>query len=203
MSSNVLLISTEYFKANTSVNHEVDADIIEPAILMSADKYILPILGSALYNTILDQVRAGTITGSYSALTATYIQPALAHWTLYEVLPFLNFRVTNINLGKKSNDTTEASSIEEVNFVCRRCFDTAGFYSERLTRYLRANESTFPEFSNPGQGADTIAPVPTSYFSGIHIPYGFGGGSFGADAASLTQLRAYMSGLASRTPWSF
>jgi hypothetical protein len=206
MSSNVLLCSTEFLKDNISINHEIDSNLLEPAILLAGDKYIMPILGSTLYNKILDDVRSATISGNYSALTATYIRPALMHWAVYEVLPFINLRVTNINVGKKSNESTEPATLEELNFIARREFDTAAFYSERLTRYLVANSSLFPEYLNYQAGADTIAPSPTQYFNGLHIPSFFpyaGGTTFGQMFANSVQYRAWLTGLAARTPWTF
>lgn len=168
--TNVALISLEYFRQNTPANYNIDDDILQPIILMAGDRYVLPVLGTNLYNKIRNDITGNTLSGNYQSLLEIYVQPFLKEYVMYEALPFIAFRLTNKNVAKKSSDTSEPADLEEINFLSRRIFDNAGYFAERCTRYLRANEGSFPEYYDTSGGSDTLAPRPTQYFSGIHIP---------------------------------
>ena len=45
-----LFISTNRLKKDSSLGGSVDDDLLLPYILMSQDRYILPVLGTDLYN---------------------------------------------------------------------------------------------------------------------------------------------------------
>ena len=44
--THTLLISADTLKRNTTISQSVDEDLIHPVILISQDRYILPVLGT-------------------------------------------------------------------------------------------------------------------------------------------------------------
>lgn len=170
--SNVLLIDVEYLKDITPLNHNVDETIIRPAIMMAQDKYLLPILGSGVLGEIKAQISGGTIT-SFTANTLVlnnFIQPTLAYWTAYELMPHLVYRLQNKGIEKKNSDNSVSPTIEEIVFLQNTYKDTAMFYSQRLSQFMKENQDIFPLYYNPGSGIDIMNPNSTSYNGGIHIP---------------------------------
>ncbi len=65
MSKNILLISETILKERTKLHSNVDPKLLFPDIKVAQDMYIEPLLGTALYNKILDDINAGTLTGAY------------------------------------------------------------------------------------------------------------------------------------------
>ena len=116
MAQNILFISTQYIKDNTPVNGNVDEDIIKPHIVTAQRLYIEPICGTDLYNKLKNEVSAGTITGVYKTLLDEYIQPTLAHWSLYSALPFLNWKLTNKSVVTKDSENSTASGLDEIKY---------------------------------------------------------------------------------------
>ncbi len=170
MATRVLFVTTQYLKDNLPIDDNLDAEIIHPIIGRAQDRYILPILGSTLYNKLINEVSAGTITGQYKLLMDTYIQPCLKEFVFADSIPFINYKFTNKSIAKKSSDNSEPASESEVDKLQQPARDMGQFYAERLTRYLWANSFYFPEFTNPDPSSDTIVPQPTQYFNGVHVP---------------------------------
>ena len=52
MSRNILFISVNTIKERTAVHSNLDEKLINPEILTSQDMYILPALGTALYERL-------------------------------------------------------------------------------------------------------------------------------------------------------
>ena len=60
----ILLISEKTLKANGVINNNVDNMYIFPAIRYAQDAGLQPIIGTKLYNKLMDLVENGSITGS-------------------------------------------------------------------------------------------------------------------------------------------
>ena len=173
---NTMFINLEYFRQNTPVNHNVDGEFLQPIIVNSQYLHLLPIMGTALYNRVSNDIDADILSGTYKTLTDYYIQPATKEWALYEALPFINFHLTNKNVAKKDSDNSTAANLDELNMLVERTRNNAEYYSTRLSRYLLANTDIFPEYLSGSSRMDTIIPTAEDYFSGIHVPGAVGGG---------------------------
>lgn len=165
-----IFINLQYLKANTSIQENVDGETIRPFIVLSMDKYILTTVGTALYNKLITDVKANTLTGNYLTLMQLYIQPTLAQYVMYEALPFINWQITNKAVVTKNSENSTASNKEDIIFLQAKIFDNANFYAQRFINYLRANYTLFPELNPATTDAATIFPAHTQYFSGIHLP---------------------------------
>ena len=75
-----LFISTGRLKKDTSLGESVSDDLLLPYILMAQDRYILPVLGTDLYNKLVSDIQGDSLTGNYLTLLQTYIQPALVQF---------------------------------------------------------------------------------------------------------------------------
>jgi hypothetical protein len=96
MSKNILLISDTIIKERSIVNGNTDPKLIYPDIKVAQDMYVLPILGTALFNKIQDAVAANDWTGltNYKTLLDDYIIDTLVNYTQAE-LPMGSYQFTN------------------------------------------------------------------------------------------------------------
>lgn len=166
----VEFISQDYLKQNSPIQFDIDGSLLRPIVLTSTDRYILPIIGSPLYDYLQNQITANTLSAQYKTLMDRYIQPTLTQFVVYESLPFISFKLTNKNVSKNSGDNSEPVDLEELKLLSERVWANATFYAERMTRYLMANQSLFPEYYQLTGNLDTYPPQPSQYFSGLHIP---------------------------------
>ncbi len=74
-----LLISEAKVRAFTDLNESVDDSLMVNAIREAQDISIQPIIGTKLYNVIIEKIDNNSVSGSYQTLLDDYIQPALIY----------------------------------------------------------------------------------------------------------------------------
>ena len=177
MSQNVLLISDEILKDRTTIHGNIDAKLLYPEIKAAQDMYIHPILGTALFDKIIDDIdTTGTTTGAYKTLLDDYIVDALLYYTLASLPEALSYQFWNKGVVRKQGDNTELPTMSELIDISNRYRIRAEWYAERMNKYLKqtASSSTLPEYLSPGDGIDTINPENVSYTMPIYL----GGGDY-------------------------
>lgn len=160
MSRNVLILTVSKLKERTAMHDNVDSKLVEHDIKAVQDLYIEPILGTALYEKILDDIEDNTLTGVYKTLVDNYIIDTLLNYTLSEVPLGLNMQFWAKGILKKTADNTETPSLTEVMVLADKYKRRAELYAVKLKNYLleNARSSVFPEYLNPGNGRDTVHP---------------------------------------------
>ena len=167
MASYILFISENKIKDSTAINGNVDMEFILPYIKVSQKKYIETKLGTDLFEKLQSDISGSSLTGNYQTLVDDYIQDALVHWSFYECLPFLRYKIQNNNIMSKSSETGTALSREAAQDLREEIRNTAEFYTERLVDYIRNNTGLFPEY-NTNTGAD-VNPDKNAYYSGMNL----------------------------------
>ena len=166
----VLMLSADYYKRNSVVNLNVDEELLHPQIIKAQNMNIERVLGSDLFNIVLAEITAQTYTARITTLLEDYIQPALVEWITYTTLPYLNYKFTNKSVSKKSSDNSEPSELNEINFLRQDIRDDAEYLSERMTKFLEANLTVYPEYNNGNTECDDIKPSKLNFVSGIYLP---------------------------------
>ena len=171
MSRNILFISVNTIKERTGLHNNLDEKLINPEILTAQDIYILPALGTALYNRLQDGIQNSDLTNAESVLLDTYIVPTLVYYVMSELPMGLSYQFYNKGLIRKSGDGQDNPSAAEIIDVADRYRTRAEFYKQRLVKYLidRSGFNTFPEYNNPGSTYDTIVPERQAYTTSIWL----------------------------------
>jgi hypothetical protein len=171
MSLNTLLMSDEMIKERSGVHGNLDAKLIYPDIKIAQDMYIMPILGTALYNKLLTAINANDWTGldNYKSLLDVYIVDALMNYTLAE-MPLSSFQFWNKGLLRKIGLDTEVPSMSDMIDIANRYRTRGEFYANRLRLYLIQNAYlSFPEYLQPGTGIDTVNPANKGFSTSIYL----------------------------------
>ena len=166
---NVLMCSEQYVKDNSAMDGNVDVQLIRTVLADAQELYILPILGTALYNDILNQIQSNTLSANYKTLVESYLQKALKAWTLYEGINIWQYKITNKAIMVKNSDNAQPVQTSDVTRLKEYFQSKAMIYSERCTKYLQANYSTYTLFLLPGTTIDTIWPNRDNYHCGIFL----------------------------------
>jgi hypothetical protein len=165
----VLFISETTLKEQTVINENVDNKVVTPLIVECQDLYILPLIGTGIFEELKTQITAGTVTADNTNLLDNYIVPCLCAYIKYEAPIELNYKFTNKNVSKKNSENSQAISPEEINDLMNRFKNKAEVYGQRLTNFLKANTETYPLYLNPGTGCDIIKPASSAYSCGIYL----------------------------------
>jgi len=171
MSRNILFISVDTIKDRTGLHNNVDEKLVNPEILASQDMYILPALGSALYDRLQTGIELNNLTPSETSLLDTYITPTLVYYVMSELPMGLSYQFYNKGMIRKSGEGQENPSAAEMIDVADRYKGRAEFYKQRLVKYLKqeSGNNTFPLYNNPGSGVDTIVPDNEAYTTSIWL----------------------------------
>jgi len=171
MSRNILFISVDTIKDRTGLHNNVDEKLVNPEILASQDMYILPALGSALYDRLQTGIQLNNLTPTETSLLDTYITPTLVYYVMSELPMGLSYQFYNKGMIRKSGEGQENPSAAEMIDVADRYKGRAEFYKQRLVKYLKqeSGNNTFPLYNNPGSGVDTIVPDNEAYTTSIWL----------------------------------
>ena len=141
-----LLISEAKVRAFSDINESLDDSLIVNAVREAQDIVMQPIMGTKLYNALIEKIDNNSLSGSYQTLVDDYIQPALIYASLYNITENVYVRTRNnglltptggensVNVDKTMYDTKRQSISNKLQF-----------YSDQLSRYLNEKYNLFPE----------------------------------------------------------
>lgn len=166
----VFLISEATMKKNSVVNNNVDGMYLLPAIDFAQDAGLQPIIGTKLYNKLMDLVEDGSIIQAtdYKYLLDEYITPYLVNKVTADIQIPLSFKLRNQGVVQQTDANTYVPSMKDIQYVIQNYENKANFYSNRLSDYLRANRSKYPEYCS----VDSCADMPSNkdaYNTGIFL----------------------------------
>jgi hypothetical protein len=175
MSQNILLISAEILKERSQIYGNIDPKLIFPEIKIAQDLYILPIIGTALFDKLLESINDNTIKTDtakihYKNLLDRYIVDCLMQYTLSGFVLTGSYQIGNKGVRRNSDENTEVPSLNELFDLSNRYKNVAETYAQRLKMYLLSKASLhFPEYLNPGNDIDTVIPDMESFDSPIYL----------------------------------
>lgn len=175
MSENILLISDLMIKERTAIHGNIDPKLIYPDIKVAQDMYILPILGTGLYNKLQTIISDGSISSNpansnYKGLIDKYLVDALMYYTLAELPTTISYQFWNKGVMRKQGENTDLPTMSELIDLSNKYKNRAEFYAERLKMYIIQNApAMFPEYLNPGSTVDTITPEQRSFTMPIYL----------------------------------
>lgn len=164
---NTLLISESKLKRFTDINNNLDVDLISSVIREAQIIHITRLLGSKLYDKIIDDVQGNILTGDYKTLVDDYVQDALLYWAYYESLETIYLRPRNAGLVKPTGGENNIDADLALYDKKRQSIkNKAEYFSERLVDYLCFNSATYPEYGTevnddiyPDTGTQFKSPV--------------------------------------------
>lgn len=153
------------------VESNYDNDQIRALIYDVQQMKILPLLGTGLYNEMDTQITANTITALNTTLLEK-IRPALRMYVLSMGMEVFNYKIRNKGVQTMSSENAQSVGLTELDRLVRKYDDMAQVYSDRVTNYLIENSISYPLFSDPGTGVDTIRPDANRFQVGIYLGRG-------------------------------
>jgi hypothetical protein len=169
MSKNTLFISVNNIKERTGLHANVDEKLVLPEIKTAQDMYILPALGSALYDELQTAIVANNLTALQITLLDTYLADCLIYFVMSELPMGLSYQFYNKGLLRKSGDNTENPSMQDMIDVANRYRARAEFYKQRMIKYLKQNNNSYPNYLNFGSGIDAIKPENEGYTTSVWL----------------------------------
>jgi hypothetical protein len=160
MSLSILFISDTILLERTTLHGNIDPQLLYPEIKAAQDMYILPLVGSALYTKLQNDITAQSVTGYYETLLNDYIIDTLINYVMMELPTTVSYQTFNKGVVKSGGTDLETTSLSDLVTLSDKYKRRAEFYAERMKRYLieESSRGNFPEYENPGSRADTVFP---------------------------------------------
>lgn len=164
------LLSTNALKQNTAINQNVDDNLLLNAIWEAQEINVQQTCGSRLYKKIVSLVANNTIgsagNANYKTLLDEYITPIINYYAWMNALVYISYKSMNKGLQTQNSDNSQSASMSEMQFVRDDIRNKAEFFAQRLSDYLHANRSLYPEYNN-NSGIDEMTPNHNQYSCGI------------------------------------
>ena len=169
MSLNILFINETLIKSRTAISDAIDGKQIKPTIKLAQDKYILPALGSGLYNRLQAGIDANDLTANEKLLLDDYVTDALLWFTIGEMVIATSYQFFSKGVLQKSSEESNTPSKGQLELLERKYMSNGEFYKQRLIDYLRENSELYQQYLDYGSGFDAIAPQVQAYTSPIFL----------------------------------
>ena len=164
----ILMISEQFIKDNSTINENVDVKLIRSTIWDCQRDYIKPILGTDLYNKVINDIDTDSLTGDYKTLVDDYISESLLKWVMMESVPTMLYKYRNKAVSTQDSDNSQPISYTAMQQEMNRWRDKAEVRSQDITRYLCANDDKFPEYCD-NDDLDDIQPNGNNYTTSIYL----------------------------------
>lgn len=142
-----LLISHADLISGTTLESNVKANLTTTHIENAQFIYIKKFLGTAYYDSLLQEVYSIGGTQNLTGITLSlynYIKPMLINYTMYMAMPFLPNRISEKGINVNTSDNTKEADDQRLSQMRTEYFNLGQEYQQQALVFLRNNSSSFP-----------------------------------------------------------
>ena len=137
------LITEDYFKTYSPISDNYNIKDIKPYFNVAEKLWIEPIIGTPLYEELLDEVEKDEVTPENATLLLN-IYPLLAFAITYESLPFVGYHLSQVGITKGKSENSEPVSINDVNYISTQLRNQCETMKKLLKKFLDENAEHYP-----------------------------------------------------------
>lgn len=140
----LLFIQPNEISKTTVLGGNVDIDKYQFCIINTQVSVIEPLLGTELYDYIIAQVTADTLSGDYLTLYTEFIKPITKNEALAEYIEISSYALNNGGLFKHAPESAEIVDKDEAQFLAGKYHSLAQMYVGRFNKWICKN--ILPEY---------------------------------------------------------
>lgn len=150
--TSTFLISEAVIREYTDVDNNIDTALIKNGIREAQDIELQRLLGTLLYDKLIDLVDNSEINSStysnYKTLLDSYVQNFLIYAAYFYILDAIYLRSRNNGLiTPTGGDNSEVANQQLYNLKRQSSKNKMEFYAQKLRDYLIEEEALFPELT--------------------------------------------------------
>lgn len=138
----LLFIQPSEISETTILGGNVDIDKYQFTIEMVQISVIEPLLGTELYDKIVTEVTASTITGDYNTLYTEFVKPITKYQSTAEIIDNLSLMVNNAGIYKNQPEGAEIATKDEIQALSQKYSGVAQMYIQRFNKWICKNPLT-------------------------------------------------------------
>jgi hypothetical protein len=164
-----LFLSQQYLKERSIIDDNVDFQKLTPIIELVQDIYIMPALGTDLFNLIKTQSTPPTsLTAANETLLTDHILKAMVLYVQAEAPISFKFRFMNKGLMIRSAENAQPAETGDLKFYTQEWKSKAELYIQRMTNYILAHQTDYPAYST-NTGLDREPPRTNAFDVDIYL----------------------------------
>lgn len=172
MARKAIFISVTDLKKRSLIDGNVDSSKISQYIEVAQDIHIQNYLGGKLYKKMQELIVSGEILdegySDYKTLLDDFIKPMLIWYSQATLMPYISFSVNNGGVQKRTSETSDAATRDELAYLTQEMNSTAEFYTKRFLDYMCLNNVKYPEYSQ-NTSEDMYPDKDVNYTGGWYI----------------------------------
>ena len=129
MAARTLFISTDIFKELFTYDVNIDDKVIVASIYSAQTNYIKRVLGTKLYNRVVNEINS-SVTPEIKTLLEDYIEQPLIHYTNAELYKYLTFRISNKGVVTANTDNANVPSADVIETLRQEEISLGNTHSE-------------------------------------------------------------------------
>lgn len=135
----ILFITPQEMTETSIMGGNVDIDKYVFCIANTQVTYIEPLLGSLLYDKIIDDLENDTLSGLYLTLFNEFVKPITKHKSIGEYIEISSYMLTNGGLYKHSPENAEIVDKDEAQYLSNKYDGMAQMYIQRFQKWICKN----------------------------------------------------------------
>jgi len=170
------IISPNYVRQNSEVGNDIEDKYIFRSILSSQDIDIQGILGTQLYEVVIDACYENSVSGTslttrLETLVEDYLVPTLLYSVLRDVLPYIYFKITPKTVGTQDGQYTKPVEFDLLTLLKKDYDEKYQHYIKRMITFIDINSSDYPEYgiTRTDGGAQNMTPGDADYYYGLEL----------------------------------
>lgn len=144
MDNNTLIINEKYLKKYSLLPLNYQMNEVMPFVTMAQEIWLRPVLGTAFYEELLDQVGNNNLTDENATLLVQAAWPYLSTSFDMEFLPFAYLHISEVGVTKGHSDNSDSADLKDITFLQSQIRKNLETRKDYLISYLRQHESSFP-----------------------------------------------------------
>lgn len=157
------IINEQYLKEYSPIPSNFNIKEIWNFVHTSEKIWVEPILGTPLYEELLEQVNNNEVTPENSTLLLQ-IYPYLSFATCYEALPFIAFHFSEIGITSGKSDNSESISVKGINYISTTLRGQVETMKSLLKKFLNEHSDTYPLYRPDDCGNCSSDNICNDYF---------------------------------------
>lgn len=143
------LINIETIKELGYTNYNVEDNIVSTTITRVQDTMLKPILGTSLFDRLIEGVNDNDLTADEETLLDTWIKPWLIASVDYRVIKHLTYEIRSKTAGTTRDENMNPLTESELNSLRDDLFKDIDVYRLQLIGYLKENCDLYPTYNDP------------------------------------------------------
>lgn len=146
----LLITSDEIASLAFGGAENVDTQMLSDAVILAVqNKFIKPVLGNKLYDSVL--------TGRYAELLDVYIKPALAMYVKFAVLPSVSAQVGTLGVVRYSGESFSPADDAVLKRLIQRVRTEADTLMDAAVKHIELQPLSYPEYDSQGNVRNRVS----------------------------------------------